>query len=158
MELWQNHWTNASWREYLAAGETEIELASIRQCTHTGRPLGTPEFVHALEESMERRLVPQKVVDEPNRARIQGNQILVFSYDETLSRSCIYNHLRLVNFPSVPELFRPRVIKTKLFHVEFSDFHVSKEHSIKTWCDQLECQLFEPEYLADEELTARVRY
>src|ERR1700691_6131346 len=33
MELWQNHWTNASWRDYLAAGETETELASIRQCT-----------------------------------------------------------------------------------------------------------------------------
>jgi hypothetical protein len=59
-ELWQNHWSYASWREYLAAGETETELASIRQCMHTGRPLGTREFVHALEESMERRLVPQK--------------------------------------------------------------------------------------------------
>jgi hypothetical protein len=30
MELWQNHWTNATWREYLAAGETESELASMR--------------------------------------------------------------------------------------------------------------------------------
>jgi hypothetical protein len=59
-ELWQNHWTNASWREYLAAGETETELARIRRCTHTGRPLGTQEFVHALEESTDRRLVPQK--------------------------------------------------------------------------------------------------
>jgi putative transposase len=60
MELWQDHWISASWREYLAAGETEAELASIRQCTHTGRPLGTQEFVHALEESIDRRLVPQK--------------------------------------------------------------------------------------------------
>jgi putative transposase len=39
MEPWQNHWTNTSWREYLAAGETERGLASIRQCTHTGRLL-----------------------------------------------------------------------------------------------------------------------
>jgi plasmid stabilization system protein ParE len=46
--------------EYLAAGETEAELASIRQCTHTGRPLGTQEFVRALEQSFDRRLVPQK--------------------------------------------------------------------------------------------------
>ena len=30
MELWQNHWINATWREYLAAGETESELASMR--------------------------------------------------------------------------------------------------------------------------------
>ena len=59
-ELWRNHWTKASWLEYLAAGETETELASIRQWTHTGRPLGTREFVHSLEESMDRRLVPQK--------------------------------------------------------------------------------------------------
>jgi hypothetical protein len=27
---------------------------------HTGRPLGTQEFVHALEEAIDRRLVPQK--------------------------------------------------------------------------------------------------
>lgn len=59
-EPWQTHWTSTSWVRYLAAGETETELASIRQCTHTGRPLGTKEFVHALEDTMERRLVPQK--------------------------------------------------------------------------------------------------
>jgi putative transposase len=59
-ELWQAHWTSTTWRDYLAAGETETELASIRECTHTGRPLGTLEFVHALEEAMERRLIPQK--------------------------------------------------------------------------------------------------
>ena len=59
-ELWQTHWTNTSWRKYLAEGETETVLASIRQCTHTGRPLGTQEFVHELENAIERRLVPQK--------------------------------------------------------------------------------------------------
>jgi len=59
-ELWESHWMNSSWCKYLAAGETETELASIRRCTHTGRPLGTQQFVHALEDAMERRLVPQK--------------------------------------------------------------------------------------------------
>jgi hypothetical protein len=29
--------------------------------------------------------------------------------------------------------------------------HFSKEDSIKPWCDQLECQLFEAEYFADED-------
>jgi hypothetical protein len=53
----------------------------------------------------------RRVVDQPNRARIQGNQILISTYDETLNRTCIYNRLRLVNFPSVPELSRPRVIR-----------------------------------------------
>jgi hypothetical protein len=45
----------------------------------------------------------------------------------------------------------PRSSKTKLFHIEFSDLHFSKEDSIEPWCDQLECQLFEAEYLADED-------
>jgi hypothetical protein len=42
----------------------------------------------------------RRVVDQPNRARIQGNQILISAYDETINRSCIYSRLRLVNFPS----------------------------------------------------------
>jgi len=41
--------------------------------------------------------------------------------------------------------------KTKLFHIEFSDLHVSKEDSIKSWRYQLKCQLFKAEYLADED-------
>ena len=57
----------------------------------------------------------RRVVDQPNRAQIQGNQILISAYDETSNRSCFYSRLRLVNFPSVPELFpelfRPRVIR-----------------------------------------------
>jgi hypothetical protein len=45
---------------YLAAGESEADLAALRQCTHTGRPLGSPEFIEALEKSMRRHLAPQK--------------------------------------------------------------------------------------------------
>jgi hypothetical protein len=41
--------------------------------------------------------------------------------------------------------------KAKLFRIEFSDLHVSKEDSIKPWCNQLERQLFEAENLADED-------
>jgi putative transposase len=59
-EMWKKRWSMESWREYLAAGEREGEVAAIRQCTHTGRPLGAPEFVHTLEQSTQRRLVPQK--------------------------------------------------------------------------------------------------
>jgi hypothetical protein len=39
--------------------------------------------------------------------------------------------------------------KTKLVRIEFSDLHVSKEGSVKPWCDQLESQLFEAKYFAD---------
>ena len=41
--------------------------------------------------------------------------------------------------------------KTKLFHIEFSDLHISEEDSIKPRCYQLECQLFEAEDFADED-------
>jgi hypothetical protein len=60
LEMWNKRWSTGSWREYLAAGETEEEIAAIRQCTHTGRPLGTPEFLHSLEQATLRRLAPQK--------------------------------------------------------------------------------------------------
>jgi hypothetical protein len=42
------------------AVETESELATIRQCTHTGRPLGTREFIGSLEREMHGNLAAQK--------------------------------------------------------------------------------------------------
>src|SRR6266403_2932622 len=60
MEMWRMRWSMETWREYLAAGEAESEIAAIRQCTHTGRPLGTPEFIYTLEQATLRRLAPQK--------------------------------------------------------------------------------------------------
>jgi hypothetical protein len=56
MVPWQDHWSEEAWREYLTAGEKESELAAIRRCTYTGRPLGTAEFIGALEKKMLRRL------------------------------------------------------------------------------------------------------
>ena len=58
--MWNKRWSTETWREYLAAGETEREIAAIPQSTHTGRPLGTPEFVRTLEQTTLRRLVPEK--------------------------------------------------------------------------------------------------
>jgi putative transposase len=60
MEQWRKRWTVSAWRNYLAAGESEDDLAELRQCTHTGRPLGSPEFIEAIEKSTQRQLVPQK--------------------------------------------------------------------------------------------------
>ena len=59
MELWRQHWSVAQWREYLD-GETESELEAIRQCTQTGRPLRSSEFVKCLEQSTRRQLAPRK--------------------------------------------------------------------------------------------------
>jgi REP-associated tyrosine transposase len=60
MRMWNERWSPANWREYLLDGETQAEVAAIRQCTHSGRPLGAPEFVHALEQATQRRLAPQQ--------------------------------------------------------------------------------------------------
>jgi hypothetical protein len=50
----------STWRAYLAAGETQSELAAIRHCTYTGRPLGTTEFIRELEQKTQRPLAAQK--------------------------------------------------------------------------------------------------
>jgi len=60
MGTWRSRRDSMSWREYLAVQETEAELQAIRECTHTGRPLGTAEFVESLEQTLLRRLAPQK--------------------------------------------------------------------------------------------------
>ena len=60
LEPWGRRWSAASWRDFLEEGETESELDALRRCTHTGRPLGSAEFVEALEHHTERRLAPQK--------------------------------------------------------------------------------------------------
>jgi len=54
MQLWR------SWRIFLKAKDDASAVAAIRLSTHTGRPLGTAEFVRALERSTERPLTPQK--------------------------------------------------------------------------------------------------
>lgn len=60
MKPWRERWTEAAWSEYLSAGEMATELAALRQCTYTGRPLGTRDFVSALEKSTLRLLAPRK--------------------------------------------------------------------------------------------------
>jgi plasmid stabilization system protein ParE len=44
----------------ILAQESEMKLGEIRRSTHTGRPLGTPAFVRALEHATQRRLAPEK--------------------------------------------------------------------------------------------------
>jgi putative transposase len=60
MELWRNRWTVSEWREYLGAAESPPDLTALRRATHTGRPLGTPDFLADLERSTLRRLAVQK--------------------------------------------------------------------------------------------------
>ncbi len=60
LSAWKRRWSNESWKEYLAGGEKQSEIAAIRQCTHTGRPLGAESFLRSLEDATQRRLAPQK--------------------------------------------------------------------------------------------------
>ena len=60
MERWAKRWTTTEWQTFLAEGTTESEVSALRQCTHTGRPLGGEEFVKQLEKAMLRPLTPRK--------------------------------------------------------------------------------------------------
>jgi putative transposase len=60
MKRWSKRWTPAEWVEFLATAESPAEVSELRRSTHTGRPLGTPEFVEALEKSSQRPLAARK--------------------------------------------------------------------------------------------------
>ena len=60
LSAWNRRWSKESGKEYLATGETQKEVAAIRQCTHTGRPLGPESFVRSLEDATQRCLFPQR--------------------------------------------------------------------------------------------------
>ncbi len=60
MSAWRRQWSEASWRKFLEQGEADSELRALRQCTHSGRPLGPAEFTEALEQRTHRRLTPSQ--------------------------------------------------------------------------------------------------
>ena len=55
---WYQRTSAAAWRQELAEGLTDEEVARIRLRTHTGRPLGNDRFVSKLETMLGRRLRP----------------------------------------------------------------------------------------------------
>ena len=59
MEAWRQRWTTSGWGRYLAA-ESQADLSALRRCTHSGRPLGTADFVTTLEKATLRPLAPRK--------------------------------------------------------------------------------------------------
>ncbi len=59
LSLWSHSWTAAGWKDYLAERVEDDQSAAIRRNTHTGRPLGTPEFVESLERLLKRKLKPE---------------------------------------------------------------------------------------------------
>jgi hypothetical protein len=75
MEKWRKRWTSRDWQAFLLAGETAADLQAIRENTHNGRPLGTPEFVKQLEGATLRRLTPQKGGRPPHAKRNVETQL-----------------------------------------------------------------------------------
>ena len=57
---WSERWTLDEWGEFLSATEFERESEAIRRSTHSGRPLGSPQFVERLEASLSRPLLPRQ--------------------------------------------------------------------------------------------------
>ena len=60
MGRWQSRWTSQEWTYFLSGTESTGDIDLLRRSTHTGRPLGEPEFVAALEQSTMRRLAARK--------------------------------------------------------------------------------------------------
>ena len=74
LDLWQAEWTPPSWRDFLdEVAEPEADL--IRRYTHTGRPLGSDDFVNRMERELCRTLAPQKA-GRPRRRQIDAAQQL----------------------------------------------------------------------------------
>ena len=78
IRLWRGRWSAARWREYLASGESQGTLAAIRHNTHTGRPLGSADFMRAVEGQTKRRLALQK--RGPKREAEPGKSQETFSF------------------------------------------------------------------------------
>jgi DNA-directed RNA polymerase subunit N (RpoN/RPB10) len=50
---------SAEWRAFIADAESAADVNQLRRATHTGRPLGSPDFVAGLEELTSRPLAPR---------------------------------------------------------------------------------------------------
>ena len=56
---WAERWTLDEWLEFLTATEFERDSDALRRSTHSGRPLGSAQFVERLEASLARPLLPR---------------------------------------------------------------------------------------------------
>lgn len=56
-----------NWKSFLASGMQEEDEIKIKRHTRTGRPLGSPPFLEAIEKLLGRSVRPQKPGPKPNR-------------------------------------------------------------------------------------------
>jgi putative transposase len=79
MERWRERWTAMEWGKYLADRESANENAALRQFTHTGRPLGSEEFVSTLEQVTLRSLAARKAGRPENCLRSDKQGRFIFA-------------------------------------------------------------------------------
>jgi len=60
MRRFDRRWSKEQWRERLEERTEEAEVIALRQHTHSGRPLGSEQFVEALEHTALRPLAAGK--------------------------------------------------------------------------------------------------
>ena len=77
-EIWQGSWTPGEWRDYLRAAP-DGDGEEIRRSTHTGRPLGSADFVRTLERSLRRRLAAQPGGRPPKQTADEFQAVLEFA-------------------------------------------------------------------------------
>ena len=79
--IWRAEWTPASWRGFLH-DSAEPEAERIRRNTHTGRPLGSEDFVRQMERRLCRTLAPQKGGRPRKLAPDDARRLLEFAITE----------------------------------------------------------------------------
>ena len=60
LSMWRRAWTELTWQRFLGEREEPSDIAELRRCTFSGRPLGSAAFLEALENKTGRKLAPKK--------------------------------------------------------------------------------------------------
>jgi len=81
---WQERWDSESWLRYLREKDAEEEVAALRECTHTGRPFGAPEFVKAMEAATQRCLTLQRRGRRKKKTEATDGEQSTLAFDESL--------------------------------------------------------------------------
>jgi len=79
MDRWQRRWSTDQWRAHLETTQEEANLQAVRNSTYSGRPLGSAEFIRALERQAHRALTPQK--PGPKKRPQSSREQAIFSLD-----------------------------------------------------------------------------
>jgi putative transposase len=81
LDFWRAEWTVAAWQSFLEDA-AEADEERIRRNTHTGRPLGSEDFVKQMERRLCRTLAPQKGGRPPKQSLDEAQQLFDFAITE----------------------------------------------------------------------------